>query len=359
MDTSFYHISEKAVERVAETAALTVPGVRSVDSKLAGLAGRGYPRIDVHLDRATATAAVDAEIATAYPAPVAAITDAVRATLVAHIRTLCGLDVSRVKVTVANVEAYPAGTRVTWDDVASHTAGVVPTPVHVHPSQVVSPVTEEQRELDSIVVTSTSEHLRDVVVPAPPVVEHVETPDAPVVEHVETPEPVEPRTHGFLGPQRPLEPVSVPAERPVRVPMPPAERQLAPIQISRTEVRPARVPAPTALTPVSMEAPRPLIAPVVEHPTRVYQVPVPPHRPLREVTVERPPLRPVYVQRSTLDPIVVQRPPLEPIEIEPAAPLRSATPPPLAPVFHPVAPTPKPLKQITIRPVEKYYDRTR
>ena len=119
MDTSFYHVSERTIERVAEVAASTVPGSRNIDAKLAGLAGRSLPRIEAHIDRTTGLVAIDAEIATSYPAPVAAITDAVRATIIAHIRTLTGMDVSRVNVTVANVESIDDGSRVTWDDVAT------------------------------------------------------------------------------------------------------------------------------------------------------------------------------------------------------------------------------------------------
>lgn len=339
MDASFYHISEKAVERVAETAALTVPGVRSLDAKLAGLGGRSFPRVEVRLDRATATAAVEADIATTYPSPVAAITDAVRATIIAHIRALCGLDVSRVKVTVANVEADPAGGRVTWDDVASHTAGIVPTPVLVTPSEVTSPVVAERKELLPVEVESSADHLRHVVVPAPPEVEHIRTPEPPAVESVQTPEPFEPQVSGFVGPVPPLVHPAAPAPRPVRVPLPPHERSLAPILVREPEARPVRTPAPAALRPVSIPPQPRLIAPVVERPVRVERPAAPPRRPLTQ--------------------IVVERPPLVPIRIEPAAPLRRVGVPQPDGVLHPVAPRPKPLKQITIQPVERYYDRTR
>ena len=63
--------------------------------------------------------------------------------------------------------------------------------------------------------------------------------------------------------------------------------------------------------------------------------------------------------RAPLKPITVNRPPLKPIVVEPAvrAPLASAPAP--QPVIVPKAPAPKPLKQITIEPVVKYYDRSR
>lgn len=339
MDTSFYHISEKSVERIAEAAALSVPGVRSLDAKLAGLAGRSFPRVNVHLDRATATAAVEAEIATTYPSPVAAITEAVRATIIAHIRELCGLEVSQVQVTVANVEADPTGHRVTWDDVASHIADVEPVPVRVHPSRVTSPVTEEREPLTPIVVDSDWDSLREVTVPAPLHVDHVQAPAAPEVRPVEAPEPVEPRTTGFWHAPIALAEVSVPPERPVLVPTAPAERDLAPIRVDETQVRAARVPEPVALQPVRIPPQAQLLPVVVENATRVEPVSRPRQRPLKQVLIDRPPL--------------------VPISVEPHIPLRHATAPQPQPVAHPVAPTPTPLKQITIQPVEKYYDRTR
>lgn len=172
MDNSFYHVSERTIERVAEVAAAAVPGCRTIDAKLAGLAGRSFPRINARLDQATGTVAVDTEIATSYPAPVAAITDAVRATIIAHIRTLVGLDVSRVKVTVANVETLPDTGRVTWDQVAEHEAFVIPTPIEVSPTHVEHPTTKPLQQLAPVKARSLVDDMRDVVVPAPIEVEH-------------------------------------------------------------------------------------------------------------------------------------------------------------------------------------------
>lgn len=327
MDTSFYHISERAVERVAEKAALAVPGVRALDAKLAGLAGRSFPHINVHLDRTTATAAVEAEIATVYPAPIAAMTDAVRATIIAHIHQLCGLDVSRVTVNVANVEATAVGERVTWDAVADHTATTNPTPIRVSPSAVHSPVTKERAPLADIKVHSLVDDMRDVAVPAPP-----------SVAHVTTPEPVSVQTSEFVGEPRPLEEISVPAPGPVRVPLAPPARDVQPVDVRPTIVRVVNTPEPAPIRPVGAPLPPPLV-PVVAEAPRVEAVSLPRRHPLKQVLVDRPPVKPVTV----------------------AAPprLRPVGPPPPTPVFRPTAPTPEPLKQITIRPVEKYYERTR
>lgn len=94
-------INDKAVARVAEAAALSVPGCAAVDAKLAGLAGRGLPRVEVSLDRAASTASMSVEMAVSYPSPVVAVTEAVRAAIVAQVATLTGFRVTRVDVTVA------------------------------------------------------------------------------------------------------------------------------------------------------------------------------------------------------------------------------------------------------------------
>lgn len=348
MDTSFYHISEKAVERVANAAVLTVPGVRALDAKLAGLAGRSFPRVDVHLDRTLGIAAIETEIATSYPAPVAAITDAVRATVIAHARTLCGLDVSQVKVTVANVEADADGGRVTWDEVTNHYAAAHPTPIRISPSEVTSPVTKERAPLIPIEARSLLEDLRGVAVPAPPEVEHIEVPEEPTVQ-----------TDGFVGDPQPLADIFVPAPRPVRVPVTPEplplravitppRREVMPVSVRPTHVRSPQTPAPADITPVFAE-------PVIVKP--VYAAPA---KPLAQVDIHSAMrLEPVSLPaRKPLKEILTERPQLVPVELPSAEALRSVAPPPPTPVYHPTAPAPAPLKQITIQPVEKYYDRT-
>lgn len=293
MDTSFYHVSERTIERVAEVAAAAVPGSRSIDAKLAGLAGRSLPRIEARIDRTTGLATIDAEIATSYPAPVAAITDAVRATIIAHIRTLAGLDVSRVNVTVANVEALDDGTRVSWDDVATHEAFVIPEPIEVSPTEVTHPVTKEREDLAPIETRSLVDDMRTVTTPAPPRVTTPEQPKPVTVSGVKAPEPLK-----TFAPETPTPVVA-------RMPALPPLQSLAAINV-----------APSA-------PPRP--------------VEVPWQRPLRDITVNRTPLKPVTVQQH----------------------IRAASPngPAPKPVVIPQAPKPQPLKQITIEPVVKYYDR--
>ena len=326
MDNSFYHVSERTIERVAEVAAAAVPGCRTIDAKLAGLAGRSFPRINARLDQATGTVAVDTEIATSYPAPVAAITDAVRATIIAHIRTLVGLDVSRVKVTVANVETLPDTGRVTWDQVAEHEAFVIPTPIKVSPTRVEHPVTKPLEQLMPIEARSLVEDMRDVVVPAPIEVEHPDQPEPVRTFTPETPEPVRTFSPEVPEPQRLVAIHTSPTE--ARVPFPPEPVQPWSPQANELVARHPQLPPLQALKPVD-----------VQRFAQPREVPLPRRAPLKEITVNRPPLKPIVV---------------EPVA---RAPISSAPGP--QPVVVPTAPAPKPLKQITIEPVVKYYDRSR
>lgn len=326
MDTSFYHVSERTIERVAEVAAAAVPGCRTIDAKLAGLAGRSFPRVHAHLDQTAGTVTVDTEIAASYPAPIAAITDAVRTTIIAHIRTLVGLDVSRVNVTVANVEPLPANERVTWDEVAKHEAFAIATPIEVSPTQVEHPVTQPAQPLAEIEVHSLVDDIRGVVIPAPVEITHPQRPDPVRPSGVKTPEPVHPYQPAVPAPQRLAAVVTYPTE--ARVPFPP---------------EPIRPWSPG----VNDTVPR--------HPT------LPPLQPLKPVTVERLG-RPRAVSlpwRAPLREITVRREPLKPIVVEPVARAPIASAPAPQSVIVPTAPAPKPLKQITIQPVVKYYDRTR
>lgn len=326
MDNSFYHVSERTIERVAEVAAAAVPGCRTIDAKLAGLAGRSFPRIHARLDQATGTVAVDTEIATSYPAPVAAITDAVRATIIAHIRTLVGLDVSRVKVTVANVETLPDTGRVTWDQVAEHEAFVIPTPIEVSPTRVEHPVTKPLEQLMPIEARSLVEDMRDVVVPAPIEVEHPDQPEPVRTFTPETPEPVRTFSPEVPEPQRLVAIHTSPTE--ARVPFPPEPVQPWSPQANELVARHPQLPPLQALKPMD-----------VQRFAQPREVPLPRRAPLKEITVNRPPLKPIVV---------------EPVA---RAPISSAPGP--QPVVVPTAPAPKPLKQITIEPVVKYYDRSR
>ncbi|MCQ4611452.1 Asp23/Gls24 family envelope stress response protein [Corynebacterium sp. CCUG 51687] len=252
MASNQFHLSERVIAQIAEVAASSVPGTIEMDAKLAGLAGRSFPQIDVRLDRVSGTAAVEAEIATTYPAPIAAITDAVRSTIISHIRTLTGLDVSSVNIEVANVTAN-AGEPVSWDDVANHQSFIIPTPLKVKPLDVESPTTKEPEPLHDIVARSLVDDLTDTHVPEPVSVKSIAAP---------TPYPV--RTKGFEA-------------QPTRVfrPQTPEPARLLGVQTHQQRVYSPSVPQPAPLKPIRVKR--------TAAPTTVS---APQPQPLREITIK-------------------------------------------------------------------------
>ncbi|MDY5786335.1 Asp23/Gls24 family envelope stress response protein [Corynebacterium sp.] len=189
MESSF-RLSGKAVARIAEAAALAVPGCIRLDAKLAGLAGRGLPKIDAIIDKAAAMVSIEAVIATSYPAPVVDVAEAVRTAIASHVETLTGYTVVRVNITVANARATGTtaqDSRITADDVAGHATFIVPTPITVRPLRVKSPVARPLRELREITVTPPAPR---AVAARPPAVTHPATPDPQPVRVPHPPRPI-------------------------------------------------------------------------------------------------------------------------------------------------------------------------
>ncbi|MCQ4617615.1 Asp23/Gls24 family envelope stress response protein [Corynebacterium sp. CCUG 69979] len=330
MDPDSYRISEKAVGRVAEAAVLTVPGTCAIDAKLAGLAGRSFPRVDAHIDRPSGAVALDVEMVTTYPAPVGAITDEVRQTVGTHVETLTGLTVTRINIAVADAEVS-SQRRVTRTDLAHHPVGIVPAPVETTPSTVTSPVVKPQAELTPIVVDdSTYDQIAHVSTPPAPTVQHVSAPPAPSVRGVPQP------------PIRPLDPVLTPPPLPlagIQLPQPPAPR---------SPVAPA--PAPLRSITVTQFAPqRPITV------TRAFPrkpVIIPPTEPLRQITVTAPArIAPVSLPaRRPLDPIYAPKPQhVEVLRPEPQ-PLRRVGVDNPKQILVPQAPKPQALTPITVSP---------
>lgn len=341
MDPASYRISERAVERVAEVAILSVPGTRDIDAKLAGLAGRSFPRVDAHIDRPAGSVALDVEIVTSYPAPVGAITDEVRRTVGTHVETLTGLVVSRVNIAVADAQALALGERVTRGDLMRHPAGVVPTPIEVAPSVVSSPVVKAPVKLAEIEVDSSLyDDLVPVEAPQPPAVRHVSAPPPRRARSVVAPIPRALTPVSLPSPVRPVE-VAAPTPAPIRTPAVPAPAPLAHITVDQfAERRPVRVKTPAALAPVEvtpfarripveLPAPEPLRAIEVDAPRQLTQVSLPARRPLD----------PIYAQRPTH--VEVMRPDPEPLRRISFTPVD---------VTVPVAPQPRPLDEITVDP---------
>jgi len=97
-------VADRAVERIAQAAVLSVPGVAratetagTVESAL----GRAYPRIDC--DIAGDRVRVEARIATRWPLPAAAVAEQVRQHVTDRLQELADVRVDGIVVTVAKV----------------------------------------------------------------------------------------------------------------------------------------------------------------------------------------------------------------------------------------------------------------
>lgn len=330
MDPASYRISEKAVERVAEVAVLSVPGVREIDAKLAGLAGRSFPRVDAQIDRPAGTVILDVEIVSSYPAPVGAITDEVRQTVGSHVETLTGLAVQKVNISVADAEATALGDRVTRNDLLHHPSGVTPAPIRVTRSEVTSPEVQPPMKLTQIHVDdSLYRNLEPVRTPAPLQITHVTTPPPPHprtvetpaphhVVHVEAPAPArpvsperpEPAPLRVVGVPRPAQPRSVSAPTPAPLKQIAVNRFAPRIPVERPAPQPLRlieVSRPSQLAPVSLPAQRPL-ARIEAGRLRHVDVVKPMPEPLRAISV--PPL-------NVVEPALPPQRPLDPVTIQP------------------------------------------
>ncbi|MCZ9293827.1 Asp23/Gls24 family envelope stress response protein [Corynebacterium meitnerae] len=277
MDHSSYRISEKTVARVASAAILSVPGTRAVDAKLAGLAGRSFPRVDARIDRPASSVALDIEIVTDYPAPVGAITDEVRQTVGTHVEMLTGLAVSRVNIAVADAELPSTGGRITRDDLARHPVGLTPTPLRISRSRVTSPVTKPAKELTSITVdSSTYDKIRHVDVPAPPKVASIHAPKPVRPASVVTPPPVEPRRVA-VPEQVGLRPVDVEKQKALRPVSLPYRRRLDPVHAHRPTYVPVERPMPQPLRQITV-TPSQVTAPQMPAPKPLSEVRIDPDR---------------------------------------------------------------------------------
>lgn len=330
MDPASYRISDKAVERVAEVAVLSVPGVREIDAKLAGLAGRSFPRVEAQIDRPGGSVILDVEVVSSYPAPIGAITDEIRQTAGSHVETLTGLAVTKVNVNVVDAESTALGERVTRNDLLRHPSGIAPVAIRVTPSKVTSPHVSAPIELADIEVDDSQyKRIASVEVPEPQPVRHVSAPAPLRPLPVEAPEPVSVADVAAPEPVRPYSP-----QRPDPAP-------LLAIGVNHPpQPRPVSAPAPAPLTqitvnqfapriPAERPAPEPLRLIEIARPIRPEPVSLPAQRPLNEIRVARPAhvdvVRPMPAPLSAIsvpplkvvDPQVPPQRPLDPITIEP------------------------------------------
>lgn len=97
-------ITDRAVQRIAEAATLSVPGVApaaQTSSTLTVALGRGYPRVDC--DVAGGRVRADIEIAGRWPVSAPELGAQVRAAVTDQLTRLAGLRVDAVDITIAKV----------------------------------------------------------------------------------------------------------------------------------------------------------------------------------------------------------------------------------------------------------------
>ena len=88
----------KAVERVAELAALEVAGTVRHQGALDRVAGGGYPKVTTRVHGRSARITV--QVACSWPAPVARLAERVRVKVLSQTTSLTGVHVASVDVTV-------------------------------------------------------------------------------------------------------------------------------------------------------------------------------------------------------------------------------------------------------------------
>lgn len=89
-------VHDRAVARIAEHAAILVPGTVRHSSTIDRIRGRSYPHADVVVEGSRAW--VDLDVAATWPCRVAELLESVRRSVLAEARRLSGLDVVRVDV---------------------------------------------------------------------------------------------------------------------------------------------------------------------------------------------------------------------------------------------------------------------
>jgi uncharacterized alkaline shock family protein YloU len=97
-------IKDRVVQRIAEAAALQVPGVvpaAQSTSAIGAALGRAYPRVDC--DVAGGRVRADVEVIGRWPTPAAQLGTQVRAAVTDQLQRLAGLRVDAVDVTIAKI----------------------------------------------------------------------------------------------------------------------------------------------------------------------------------------------------------------------------------------------------------------
>lgn len=94
-------VHDRVVTRVARRAAREVPGVAEYTEPLDRATGRGLPRADVK--RSGRVATVEISVAVSWGLSLGEVAETVRDRVSERLRTLMGLDVTNVDVTVSRI----------------------------------------------------------------------------------------------------------------------------------------------------------------------------------------------------------------------------------------------------------------
>ena len=85
-------ISLRTMERIVTAAIASVPGTKAIEAKLAGIGGRGFPRVSVQMDSEREVAAVNATIGVVWPSPVTTVAEHTRAAISEAIEDAIGAE---------------------------------------------------------------------------------------------------------------------------------------------------------------------------------------------------------------------------------------------------------------------------
>ena len=249
-------ISVRTLERIVAQAIKAVPGTVTVDSKLAGIGGRGYPRSIVQSDPNARMTAVESTIAVVWPSPVTQVAAQTRAAIMSAISQFTGYSTTRVNVTVGHVEP---GKRISNSAVASPVKFHASIPA-VSPTTVKHPVTRSSSthvyRVDAAEWTNRAQ-ATSVNTPAPKQLSPVSARTQVQVRSIETPQEVEIRPCGevntrleevFVPESTPrklqLQEIHVPDELELKKIQVPDEQPLQDIHVESANAEPSRVFAP-------------------------------------------------------------------------------------------------------------------
>lgn len=250
--------SDKALTKVVNAAAASVPGSVKITSSWSEIGTRSYPRCEIRSDQLAGVIQVTSFIAVSWPSPATDVAEKVQRSIIAWVTAMTGLRCTQVNVTVE--QAVGSGRRVHAAEVAAaaeaprlhpvqvHQGLPVTSPVTARPLSVIAPTVAPARPVRSP-ITRPPVRLEPVAVPAPAPVRPVSVPPQRPVAGARV--PAEPRVLGAGSPPPPaVRRPRAPRDLPLLPVQAPAPVPLRPVALPDTTVPAATVPAERALVPV-------------------------------------------------------------------------------------------------------------